>query len=437
LALQEAAKLASSNFDLQAAVRVVAHDPLHCAEVEPEDVLQLAHLSIAAVGQFPVAAGFLFGMLAKMLEQDCAAAQVLRQLGIMQQLLQALQAYLCWQLSVGEGGSKRATAYTRALTIRLTGLVGQTLSAAEASTAAATAGEGPEEAAVMGRDGAGAGDAPDGLVAGGSSQHAVSSTKLQVTAAAGSAGSSHSVPLATPASAPQQQQLPLLRRLHRVLALTPASATSSDSVRLRVAEALEARLETAQLQAALATEVQLRQRAEQQAEQLLGEKEELQSEAEQQKRAAMRAQQQLAQAHQQAAAAQGGTLPPPPAATTGTAYVSPAGASGSQSSPSTPAAGGVEWDELADPLLAVTDPQQVSPEQAQKFIVRLHAARDGCRQMRTAFCSMLKHLSTGLYSSSARLVHELIQNAEDAHAGGQTALGGAPGSTGEPSMLLV
>jgi hypothetical protein len=442
VALQGAGEQSTSSFNLQAAVRVVAHDPLHCAEVQPEDVLQLARLAIAAVGQFPVAAGYLFGILAKLLEQDCAAAQALRQLDLMQQLLQALQTYLCWQLTVGEGGSKRATAYTRALTIQLTGLVGNKPPVAtEASTAAVAAGHSTTEENVLGEDGVSAEGAPRRLVAGSSSQHAVSSTKRQKTtaaaAAAGSTEPAQALHLVTPSSTSPQQQLPLFRRLHQLLALTPASSTSCDSVRLKVAEALGARLQTAELQAALAAEAQLRQRAEQQAEQLLGEKEELQSEAEQQKRAAMRAQQQLAQAHEQAAAAaaaRAGT-PPPSASGVGSVSVPPAGAGGRQSALSSPAAVEVGWDELADPLLAVMDPQQVSPEQAQHFILRLHAAREGCRQMRTAFCSMLKHLSTGLYSSSARLVHELIQNAEDAHGGGSTGLGDAPETTGKYNMV--
>jgi TolA-binding protein len=208
--------------------------------------------------------------------------------------------------------------------------------------------------------------------------------------------------------------------LGHAAAAEAAEPSAAAAALLHIADAVAVQARCSELELALQRQQQQASRLQQEAQELRADKGQLQQEAQQLKREQQLMQQLLEQQRQ--AASHSHTAAPATAAGVPAATAAAA------------AAAAEDWDELADPLLAASSQREVSTEAARGFILRLQAARQGCRQMRRAFCSMLKHLSTGLYSSSEHLMHELIQNAEDAHvqqagadyAGGLACLGWCP-----------
>ncbi len=66
-----------------------------------------------------------------------------------------------------------------------------------------------------------------------------------------------------------------------------------------------------------------------------------------------------------------------------------------------------------DPLLDITDPTEVSPEAALRFIDNLKQKRDSLKTLRKTICGSLRQLGPDLYSLSSHFINELIQNADD------------------------
>ena len=205
---------------------------------------------------------------------------------------------------------------------------------------------------------------------------------------------------------------------------------------LQLSKAVDMQTRCAELELALQHREQREKQLEQEAQELRADQEHLQQELqqlkmEQQLKQQQQEQQRLLDNQQNGVAHMQSSLPPgPPPPTAGpAAAVQAHPAPQENASPvaacRAPAVAAVaeSWDESSDPLLAVEVPGEVHPEAAKEFVMKLRGAREGCRQMRKAFCSMLKHLSTRLYSSSEHLMHELIQNAEDAHVASQGKIG--------------
>jgi hypothetical protein len=437
---------------MMAAVRVVEHDPRRCADVQPGDVLHLARAALAASEARLELASYLFGVLAKMLQQGCdVARQVLGEQQVYRRLCHTLVEDVCWLRAEGLTAIDRF-GLNQSLDMQLKGLALRRHERRDKAAASCLLSEETTKEAADGDVAAGSGDVNRSAAAhiAGHSAAAelkpaeVGRSQSMLQAAASSAGAQETA--GVQASSEAASPLPLLQRLHQLLALrgsaegaSPAAArssavealvlaaaptaaptgsisdscTSSGSIAAHVAEGQQAQLAEA-LQAVLQAEQQRTWQAKQEADRLRSDKEQLALEVQQHKEAAQRAQNLMARQPQAGQQVVASAAPAPTAA-------HPAAAS----STSTADASAGEWDELSDSLMQVMQPQEVSEVQAREFVMRLRATREGWSPLlRRMVCDMLPHLSTGLYSNSAHLVHELIQNAEDAHAAVGTA-GGA------------
>ena len=437
---------------------MAAHDPQHCAVVQQADVARLASAALASVelaAKMPTLAGSLFGVLAKVLQAGNAAAQqCLRQQPLLQLLLQGLARYMCClhEEDLAEGP---AFASGQELSGRLLELLRSGAAAADSSGDddssydSSSEQEGPA-ARASSQGGGGSGgqleqsgpeEEPVAQAAGSLPPTGPARIALLEPHAAG-AGSR---PTDATSGSQGQQGVPLVQHLHRLMALRSAAAAlqlgdtntsismvesialgtaaeeaaagpaPSTAALLHLSDALTAQARCAELQLALQRNEQRASQLVQESQELRADKEQLRQEAQQLKREQQLMQQLLEQQRQEATRG--------PTAATAAAAAQAAAAAGPAAAAAAQAAAG-EWDELADPLMAASSQQEVSPAAARGFVSRLQAARHGCRQMRKAFCSMLKHLSTGLYSNSEHLMHELIQNAEDAHVQAAAGAGG-------------
>lgn len=57
-----------------------------------------------------------------------------------------------------------------------------------------------------------------------------------------------------------------------------------------------------------------------------------------------------------------------------------------------------------DPILCITDPTQVTPQAAEKYINELQKERDNMTTMRDSLSGGLAHLGAELYSSQVGLI---------------------------------